>query len=110
MDISPSHSDGSLVSMDESKSNSDRVRTLEVENIDDHELAVVDSIEKNACSTIYISEHVKAAAVICKRDSLVDFESGDKIVNIDKLCTTMGLRGRRARAVACLVLSVKETD
>lgn len=63
MDISPSHSDGSLVSMDESKSNSDRVRTLEVENIDDHELAVVDSIEKNACSTIYISEHVKAAGL-----------------------------------------------
>ncbi|KAH0732959.1 hypothetical protein KY289_004147 [Solanum tuberosum] len=38
MDISPSHSDGSLVSMDESMSTSDTVRTPEVEYIDDHEL------------------------------------------------------------------------
>ncbi|XP_015058345.1 cyclin-A1-4 isoform X1 [Solanum pennellii] len=96
MDISPSHSDGSLVSMDESMSNSDTVRSPEVEYIDDHELAAVDSIEKKACSTLYISEHVKAAAAdICKRDVLVDLESGDKIINIDnnlvdpQLCATM---------------------
>ncbi|KAG5630704.1 hypothetical protein H5410_002421, partial [Solanum commersonii] len=38
MNISPSHSDGSLVSMDESMSTSDTVRTPEVEYIDDHEL------------------------------------------------------------------------
>lgn len=61
MDISPSHSDGSLVSMDESMSTSDTVRSPEVEYIDDHETAAVDSIEKKACSTLYISEHVKAA-------------------------------------------------
>ncbi|KAH0729850.1 hypothetical protein KY289_001038 [Solanum tuberosum] len=102
MDISPSHSDGSLVAMDESMSTSDTVRTPEVEYIDDHELAAVDSIEKKACSTLYILEHVTAAAVKCKRDLLVDLESGDKIVNIDKLCATMSLRGRRSRAVACL--------
>ncbi|KAH0781346.1 hypothetical protein KY290_000944 [Solanum tuberosum] len=102
MDISPSHSDGSLVAMDESMSTSDTVRTPEVEYIDDHELAAVDSIEKKACSTLYILEHVTAAAVICKRDLLVDLESGDKIVNIDKLCATMSLRGRRSRVVACL--------
>ncbi|KAK4708266.1 hypothetical protein R3W88_029191 [Solanum pinnatisectum] len=96
MDISPSHSDGSLVSMDESMSTSDTVRSPEVEYVDDHESAAVDSIEKKACSTLYISEHVKAAAAdICKRDVLVDLESGDKIVNIDnnlvdpQLCSTM---------------------
>ncbi|KAK6803041.1 hypothetical protein RDI58_000825 [Solanum bulbocastanum] len=60
MDISPSHSNGSLVSMDESMSTSDTVRTPEVEYIDEHELAAVDSIEKKVCSTLYISEHVKA--------------------------------------------------
>ncbi|KAL3353594.1 hypothetical protein AABB24_018357 [Solanum stoloniferum] len=95
MDISPSHSDGSLVSMDESMSTSDTVRSPEVEYIDDLESAAVDSIEKKACSTLYISEHIKAAADICKRDVLVDLESGDKIVNIDnnlvdpQLCATM---------------------
>ncbi|KAJ8541612.1 hypothetical protein K7X08_002428 [Anisodus acutangulus] len=95
MDISPSHSDGSLVSMDESMSTSDTVRSPEVEYIDDHETAAVDSIEKNVCSTLYISEHVKAAGDICKRDVLVDLESGNKIVNIDnnlvdpQLCATM---------------------
>ncbi|XP_006351138.1 cyclin-A1-4 isoform X3 [Solanum tuberosum] len=96
MDISPSHSDGSLVSMDESMSTSDTVRSPEVEYIDDLESAAVDSIEKKACSTLYISEHIKAAAAdICKRDVLVDLESGDKIVNIDnnlvdpQLCATM---------------------
>ncbi|CAN4121091.1 unnamed protein product [Withania somnifera] len=96
MDISPSHSDGSSVSMDESMSTSDTVRSPEVEYIDDNETAAVDSIEKKACSTLYISERVKAAAVdICKRDVLVDLESGDKIVNIDnnlvdpQLCATM---------------------
>lgn len=95
MDISPSHSDGSSVSMDESMSTSDTVRSPEVEYIDDNETAAVESIEKKACSTLYISEHVKAAADICKRDVLVDLESGDKIVNIDnnlvdpQLCATM---------------------
>ncbi|PHT99377.1 Cyclin-A1-1 [Capsicum chinense] len=95
MDISPSHSDGSSVSMDESMSTSDTVRSPEVEYIDDHETAAVDSIEKKACSMLYISEHVKASADICKGDVLVDLESGDKIVNIDnnlvdpQLCATM---------------------
>lgn len=96
MDISPTHSDGSLVSMDESMSTSDTVRSPEVEYIDDHETAAVDSIEKKTCSTLYISENIKAAAAdICKRDVLVDLESGDKIVNIDnnlvdpQLCATM---------------------
>ncbi|MCD7455111.1 Cyclin-A1-2 [Datura stramonium] len=95
MDISPSYSDGSSVSMDESMSTSDTVRSPEVEYIDDHGTAAVDSIEKKACSTLYISEHIKAEADICKRDVLVDLESGDKIVNIDnnlvdpQLCATM---------------------
>ncbi|KAH0729832.1 hypothetical protein KY285_000839 [Solanum tuberosum] len=108
MVISPSHSDESLVSMDESMSTSDTVRTPEVE---------------------YISEHVKAAAVICKRDLLVDLESGDKIVNVDKLCATMGLREvmfsmspaisieheltvsrKESKGLPVLVLSMKETD
>ncbi|KAL3330594.1 hypothetical protein AABB24_034431 [Solanum stoloniferum] len=46
MDISPSYSDGSLVSMDESMSTFDIVRSPEVEYIDDHELAAVDPIKK----------------------------------------------------------------
>ncbi|KAK6789239.1 hypothetical protein RDI58_013038 [Solanum bulbocastanum] len=46
--------------MDESM---DTVRSPEVEYIDDHESAAVDSIEKKVCSTLYISEHVKAAAL-----------------------------------------------
>uniref|UniRef100_M1DM19 Cyclin A1 n=1 Tax=Solanum tuberosum TaxID=4113 RepID=M1DM19_SOLTU len=48
MDISPSHSNGSLVSMDESMSTFDIVRSPEVEYIDDRESAAVDSIEKKA--------------------------------------------------------------
>nr|XP_016472550.1 PREDICTED: cyclin-A1-4-like isoform X1 [Nicotiana tabacum] len=95
MDISPSHSDGSLVSMDETMSTSDSLRSPDVEYIDDNQTAAFDSIEKKAFSTLYISEDVKAAADICKRDVLVDIESGDKIANIDnnfvdpQLCATM---------------------
>ncbi|WMV29028.1 hypothetical protein MTR67_022413, partial [Solanum verrucosum] len=47
--------------MDESM---DTVRSQEVEYIDDHDSAVVDFIEKKVCSTLYISEHVKAV-VMC---------------------------------------------
>ncbi|KAH0669193.1 hypothetical protein KY285_023351 [Solanum tuberosum] len=47
--------------MDESM---DTVRSPEVEYIDDHESAVVNSIKKKVCSTLYISEHVKAT-VMC---------------------------------------------
>ncbi|OIT03255.1 PREDICTED: cyclin-A1-4-like [Nicotiana attenuata] len=95
MDISPSHSDGSSVSMDESMStSSDTLRSPDVEYIDDNQTAAFDSIEKKAFSTLYISEDVKAAD-ICKRDVLVDMELGDKIANIDnnlvdpQLCATM---------------------
>ncbi|KAH0672333.1 hypothetical protein KY290_024567 [Solanum tuberosum] len=47
--------------MDESM---DTVRSPEVEYIDGHESTAVDSNEKKVCSTLYISEHVKAA-VMC---------------------------------------------
>ncbi|KAK6782288.1 hypothetical protein RDI58_020084 [Solanum bulbocastanum] len=81
IDISPSHSDGSLVSMDESMSTFDTVRSPEVEYIDDHELTA---------RVVLVP-----AADICKGDALVDLESGANIVNIDnnlidpQLCATM---------------------
>ncbi|KAL3347798.1 hypothetical protein AABB24_021445 [Solanum stoloniferum] len=108
MDISASHSNGSLVSMDESMSTSDTVRTPEVEYIDDHELAAVDSIEKKACSTLYISEHVKA--LYAREIYLWTWNQGIKLSTLINYALQWACEEGEQGQLPALVLSMKETD
>lgn len=58
--ISPIQSDGLSVSMDETMSTCDSLKSPDVEYIDDNDMAAVDSIERKTCCKLYISEHVEA--------------------------------------------------
>ena len=64
MDISPPQSDGSSVSMDETMSTCDSLKSPEVEYLDNNDIAAVDSIERKTSSKLYISEHIEAAGFI----------------------------------------------
>ncbi|PSS19901.1 Cyclin-A1-1 like [Actinidia chinensis var. chinensis] len=95
MDISPPQSGGSSVSMDETMSTCDSLKSPEVEYLDDNDIAAVDSIERKTSSKLYISEHIEAAENICKRDALAEVLPTDEIVDVDdnfmdpQLCATM---------------------
>ncbi|OVA05721.1 Cyclin [Macleaya cordata] len=85
MDISPSRSDGGSISLDESMSTCDSLKSPDIEYVDNVDAFVVDSIERKASNNLYISEHMDAAAGnICKRDILAKMETNDKIVDVDE--------------------------
>lgn len=95
MDISSPHSHGSSVSMDETMSTCDSLKSPEFEYVDNTEIAAVDSIERRTSSKLYISEHMEAADTICKRDIIVGVGTDDEFVDVDdnfmdpQLCATM---------------------
>ncbi|XP_059631780.1 cyclin-A1-1 [Cornus florida] len=95
MDICPIESDGSSVSLDETMSTCDSLKSPEVEYIDNNDVAAINSIERKTCSKLFISEHDEPSGNICKREILGDMEATDKIVDIDgnlvdpQLCATM---------------------
>ncbi|KAG8389767.1 hypothetical protein BUALT_Bualt01G0012800 [Buddleja alternifolia] len=94
MNMSPDHSDGSSVSMDESMSICDTLNSPEVEYMDNSE-AAVGCIERKASNMLCISENVEIAGNICKRDILASTKSDEKIVDVDdnlidpQLCATI---------------------
>ncbi|CAL5386900.1 unnamed protein product [Camellia sinensis] len=56
MDVSPSKSDGGSVSLDETMSTCDFLRSPEFEYIDNDDALAVNSIERKACSSLDISD------------------------------------------------------
>ncbi|OIW04510.1 hypothetical protein TanjilG_13892 [Lupinus angustifolius] len=112
IDVSPSKSDGMSVSMDDSDSSCDSIRSPEVEYIDNTDVSAVDLVQRKTISNFNISdttlESTGFIALSIKLDSLnwhhfcnissrdinVELERDDKIVNIDKnymdpqLCAT----------------------
>ncbi|PIN17061.1 G2/Mitotic-specific cyclin A [Handroanthus impetiginosus] len=92
---SPDKSDSCSVSMDESMSTCDSLKSPDVEYMDNNEIAAVDSIERKASNLLCISEPMEIAGNMCKRDVLAAKESGDKIVDVDdnlddpQLCATI---------------------
>ena len=54
MDVSPSKSDGILVSLDETMSTCESYKTPKVEYIDNNDLPAVDSINKNFKPSVYV--------------------------------------------------------
>jgi len=61
MDISPSASDGHSVSMDESMSSCDSLKSPDVEYLDENDVAALGSIERKTSTNLHISDHVEAA-------------------------------------------------
>ncbi|KAG6390419.1 hypothetical protein SASPL_148153 [Salvia splendens] len=95
MNLSLDKSDSFSVSMDESMSTCDSLRSPDVEYVDNNDLAAMDSIERKASNMLCISEPMDIAEVICKRDAVAAMEAGDKIVEVDynledpQLCATI---------------------
>ncbi|KAL3513687.1 hypothetical protein ACH5RR_026404 [Cinchona calisaya] len=83
MDVSPSQSDGLSISMDESMSTCDSLKSPDVEYLDSNDIAAVDFIEKKASTKLCISDHVETPGIICKRDALSDMASDDDIIDVD---------------------------
>ncbi|KAL8146184.1 hypothetical protein AgCh_004068 [Apium graveolens] len=94
MDLSLDQSDNLSVSMDESVSTCDSLKSPEVEYIDKSNVADIDSIERKTCNKLHISDHVETGN-ICKRDIMAEMETSDKIVDVDdkfmdpQMCATM---------------------
>ncbi|KAG6388647.1 hypothetical protein SASPL_150079 [Salvia splendens] len=95
MNLSLDKSDSFSISMDESMSTCDSLRSPDVEYVDNNDLAAMDSIERKASNMLCISEPMDIAEVICKRDVVTAMEAIDKIVDIDdnledpQLCATI---------------------
>ncbi|CAL5384851.1 unnamed protein product [Camellia sinensis] len=95
MDVSPSKSDGGSVSLDETMSTCDFLRSPEFEYIDNDDALAVNSIGRKACSSLDISDPEGIAGNICKRDILVEIKTVDRVVGIDdnvtdpQLCATI---------------------
>lgn len=65
MDLSLDQSDNLSVSMDESVSTCDSLKSPEVEYIDKSNVADIDSIERKTCDKLHISDHVETGLVYC---------------------------------------------
>ncbi|XP_047981326.1 cyclin-A1-4-like [Salvia hispanica] len=95
MNVSPDKSDSFSVSMDESMSTCDSLKSPDVEYVDNNDLTEVDSIERKASNMLCISEPMDIGGVVCKRDELAALEAGGMIVNVDdnledpQLCATI---------------------
>ncbi|KAK3029174.1 hypothetical protein RJ639_038726, partial [Escallonia herrerae] len=95
IDISPIQSDSLSISMDESMSTCDSLKSPDVEYIDNNDIAAVESIERKTCGKLFISELVEVSGNICKRDTLAEMETSNKIIEVDdnfmdpQFCATM---------------------
>ncbi|GAB4844149.1 hypothetical protein Ancab_037456 [Ancistrocladus abbreviatus] len=83
MDISPTQSDGLSVSMDESLSTCDSLKSPEVEYLDEYDATALDSIERKTCNNLHISDPVGQAGNACKGDLLVEIDMADKFVDVE---------------------------
>ncbi|KAL3641240.1 Cyclin-A1-1 [Castilleja foliolosa] len=93
--FSPDKSDSFSVSMDESMSTCDSLKSPDVEYMDSTEIAAIDSIQRKASNMLYISKQDEITGNICKRDVMAARELDDKVVDVDmnlddpQLCATM---------------------
>ncbi|KAK4490128.1 hypothetical protein RD792_000793 [Penstemon davidsonii] len=93
--MSQDQSDTFSVSMEESMSTCDSFMSPEFEYMDNTEISPVDSMDQKASNMLCISEHVKIAGSVCKREILTAIDSEDKIKDVDgnlddpQLCATI---------------------
>lgn len=96
MDISPPHSDSGSVSMDESMSTCDSLKSPDIEYVDNFDMAAVDSLERNTSSKLFISEpDEEVADIICERAIVPGEVMTGEVADLDdnfmdpQLCATM---------------------
>ncbi|KAK7301413.1 hypothetical protein RJT34_12277 [Clitoria ternatea] len=85
LDVSPSESDDMSVSMDETMSSCDSIKSPDVEYLDNTDISAVESIQRKAFSNLNISDTAEPEGKICSRDLVIGLQREDKIVNIDNI-------------------------
>ncbi|XP_061352633.1 cyclin-A1-4-like [Gastrolobium bilobum] len=80
--ISPSKSFSGSVSLDESMSTSDSLKTPEFDYIDSDDLVLTKSIDNKTCSTLNVSDSSLLAGRICGSDTIKKIEANE-VVDID---------------------------
>ncbi|XP_057518118.1 cyclin-A1-4 [Amaranthus tricolor] len=94
MDVSPSLSNGDSVSMEDSMSTCDSLKSPEVEYLDDSDVATLSSIHKKTSENFQADDHMDISGNGCKREILSEMEV-DQVVNVDdkfmdpQFCTTI---------------------
>ncbi|KAF3447023.1 hypothetical protein FNV43_RR12203 [Rhamnella rubrinervis] len=83
MGASPCISVSGSVSLNESMSTCDSLRSPEFEYIDSVEVSGVKSIERKTSKSLYISDDLEVAGSIHKREIFEELETSDKAVDID---------------------------
>lgn len=78
--VSPSSSEEHSVSLDDTTSSSDSLKSPEVEYIENDDSSALNSIARKTSSSLYISE---PAGNMCKRDILLAMETDKDFVNVD---------------------------
>ncbi|CAL8997089.1 unnamed protein product [Prunus brigantina] len=82
-DGSPSRSVSGSVSLDENMSTCESLKSPVFEYIDNEEISEVKSIEKKTTKSLCISDYPGKEGNIWKKDTFVNMETTDKIVDID---------------------------
>ncbi|XP_021717819.1 cyclin-A1-4 [Chenopodium quinoa] len=82
MDISPSRSDADSVSMEDSMSTCDSVKSPEFEYLDESESALLGSIQRKTSENLHIDDKLEIAGNYCKREILSEMDV-DKVVDVD---------------------------
>uniref|UniRef100_M1BRA5 Cyclin A1 n=1 Tax=Solanum tuberosum TaxID=4113 RepID=M1BRA5_SOLTU len=109
MVISPSHSDESLVSMDESMSTSDTVRTPEVEYIDDMNwLQLIPSRRRRVAPST--SQNMSKQQLYAREIYLWTWNQGIKLSTLINYALQWACEEGEQGQLPVLVLSMKETD
>ncbi|KAF6135242.1 hypothetical protein GIB67_035313 [Kingdonia uniflora] len=95
MDMSPSRTYEGSVSLDETMSTCDSLKSPDIEYLDNVD-TIVASIERKSSDNLHISDRIDATAgSICKRDILVEMEKTDNVIDVDnnhndpQLCATI---------------------
>ncbi|KAG9448080.1 hypothetical protein H6P81_014208 [Aristolochia fimbriata] len=79
--LSPSRSDDASISMDETMSTCDSLKSPDVEYIDNADSSIVASLERRTCNTLHISEGIDVKEENWKKD--VKGAEGKDVVDID---------------------------
>uniref|UniRef100_A0A2N9FDV3 B-like cyclin n=1 Tax=Fagus sylvatica TaxID=28930 RepID=A0A2N9FDV3_FAGSY len=95
MDVSPSRSVSGSISLDESMSTCDSLKSPEFEYIDNDDTSAVTSIERKTSNTLYIPDDAEKPGDVSKRAILMEMETLDEVVDVDnnfmdpKFCPTV---------------------
>ncbi|PRQ26608.1 putative cyclin [Rosa chinensis] len=86
-DVSPSRSVSGSVSLDESMSTSNSLKSPEFEYIDNEDISEVKSIEKKTINSLHITDIPQIEGIIRKRDIFTDTVTIEEVLDIDNNLT-----------------------